>query len=280
MVVDVRQPAGLSEFYLCEELQRRIWGTDNPVPAHVLIAGHRNGGLLLMAFEDGKPVGFCFGITGRDGNTTYFYNHMLGVVAEARNRGVGYLLKLKLREHVLDTGLNLIKWTYDPLQSRNAALYIGKLGAICRKYAVNYYGEIRDTLNAGYESDRFIAEWWLDSLRVQRRIENGGMRLKLSDVDNKARYALESRVDGCVRKAAKVKLNLESKMVLVEVPWDIGLVKQLNPKFAVDWRTKTRVVFHEYLSRGYVVVDFAVNEDEKRSFYILSKETITNIMTL
>jgi len=276
MVVEVRQPASLPEFYQCEELQRRIWGTENPVPAHILIAGHRNGGLLLMAFEDGRPVGFCFGFTGRDGDAAYFYNHMLGVVPEAQNRGVGYLLKLKQREHVLNAGFNLIKWTYDPLQSRNAALYLGKLGAICKKYAVNYYGEIRDALNAEYESDRFIAEWWLNSPRVLRRIKNGGKHLELSDVDSRVPHALESRVDGCVRRAAKVRLDLESERLLVEIPWDIGFIKQLNLKLAIDWRNKTRAVFHEYLSRGYMVIDFAVQEDEKRSFYILSKETDTS----
>lgn len=271
MVIEVRQPADISEFYLCEELQRRIWGTDNPVPAHMLIAGHRNGGLLLMAFEGVAPVGFCFGLTGRDGATTYFYNHMLGVVPEARNRGVGYLLKLKQREHVLNAGLSLIKWTFDPLQSRNAALYVAKLGAICRKYVVNYYGEIRDTLNSGYESDRLVAEWWINSPRVVERIKNGGRRLTLSDVDGAAPLALESRVMGCVREAVRVRLSLESGSVLVEVPWDILLVKQVDPKLAVDWRIKTRAVFQEYLSRGYAVSDFAVQEDEKRSFYILSK---------
>nr|HDO81115.1 hypothetical protein [Candidatus Bathyarchaeota archaeon] len=275
-MVNVRTPCDVSEFHLCEDLQRRVWGTDNPVPAHMLIAGHRNGGLLLIAFDEELPVGFCFGITGREGDNVYFYSHMAGVLPEVQNKGVGYLLKLKQREYALRMGFNLMKWTYDPLQSRNARFNVGKLGVICRRYIANYYGEMRDRLNAGYESDRFIAEWWLTSRRVLERIRHGGRTLTVEEVEGATLATETERCDGGFRRIVEVRESLNEEKVLVEIPRDIGAIRERNMSLAVDWRRKTRVVFQSYLSKGYVVSEFATQDSggERRSFYVLVREEL------
>jgi predicted GNAT superfamily acetyltransferase len=49
-------------------------------------------------------------------------------------------LKLLQREEALDRGIELIEWTFDPLEIKNAYLNIEKLGAIARRYNINQYG--------------------------------------------------------------------------------------------------------------------------------------------
>ena len=46
-----------------------------------------------------------------------------------------------------------MRWTYDPLVSRNARFNLVKLGAVGTEYAVDFYGPMRDGVNDG-ESDR------------------------------------------------------------------------------------------------------------------------------
>ena len=67
-------------------------------------------------------------------------------------------------------GIDLIVWTFDPLQSRNAYLNIEKLGCIIREYSVNIYPGSGSQFNAGLETDRFTPEWWIGSRRVKDRI--------------------------------------------------------------------------------------------------------------
>ncbi|MGA8044123.1 MAG: GNAT family N-acetyltransferase, partial [Terracidiphilus sp.] len=59
-----------------------------------------------------------------------------------------------------------MEWTFDPLEIRNAYLNINKLGAIVRSYLVDFYGVSSSRLQGGLPTDRLIAEWALDSPRV------------------------------------------------------------------------------------------------------------------
>ncbi len=92
---------------------------------------------------------------------------MLAVRKEYRNGGLGRRLKLMQREEALSRGIELIEWTFDPLEIKNAYLNIEKLGAIARRYNINQYGITSSPLQGGLPSDRLIAEWWLRSKRVR-----------------------------------------------------------------------------------------------------------------
>ena len=83
---------------------------------------------------------------------------MLGVRAEFRDCGVGRRLKLAQREDALTRGIDLIEWTFDPLEIKNAYLNIEKLGAIARRYNVDQYGSSASPLQGGLPTDRLIAE--------------------------------------------------------------------------------------------------------------------------
>ena len=62
-----------------------------------------------------------------------------------------------------------MEWTFDPVEIKNAFLNIHKLGAIVRSYRVNFYGVSSSRLQGGLPTDRFVAEWYLDSPRVERQ---------------------------------------------------------------------------------------------------------------
>jgi predicted GNAT superfamily acetyltransferase len=98
---------------------------------------------------------------------------MLAVKDAYRNAGLGRRLKLFQREDALSRGVELIEWTFDPLEIKNAFLNLEKLGAIARRYNINQYGITSSPLQGGLPSDRLIAEWWLKSKRVERLLAEG-----------------------------------------------------------------------------------------------------------
>ncbi|HWQ83894.1 MAG TPA: hypothetical protein VN363_04970, partial [Anaerolineales bacterium] len=173
------------EMEAVERLQSQVWpGSETDiVPAHLLVTAAHNGGLVIGASinPDGSEpggaselVGFVFGFPGLyttpDGPRPKHASHMLGVRPDFRNRGVGFTLKRAQWQMVRNQGLDLVTWTFDPLLSRNAHLNITQLGAVCNYYRRNVYGSMRDTVNAGLDSDRFQVNWWVNSKRVQRRL--------------------------------------------------------------------------------------------------------------
>ena len=92
---------------------------------------------------------------------------MLGVLKEYRDAGVGRMLKLEQREDALARGIELIEWTFDPLEIKNAYFNIERLGAIVRRFVLNQYGTTSSKLHGGLPTDRCVAEWWLASPRVE-----------------------------------------------------------------------------------------------------------------
>ena len=98
---------------------------------------------------------------------------MFAVHKDHRNGGLGRRLKLLQREDALVRGIELIEWTFDPLEIKNAYLNIEKLGAIARRYNINQYGITSSPLQGGLPSDRLIAEWWLKSSGWKILLETG-----------------------------------------------------------------------------------------------------------
>ncbi|MCA9947277.1 MAG: GNAT family N-acetyltransferase, partial [Anaerolineales bacterium] len=130
-----------------EQLQIDAWQlTDmvEVVPCHMLLTFHKNGGALLGAYADERLVGFVAGFVGLMANGRFKHaSHMMGIHPDFQGQGIGTMLKLAQRQMVRQQGVNLITWTYDPLETANARLNIHKLGAVCRTYIPNLYGEIK-----------------------------------------------------------------------------------------------------------------------------------------
>jgi predicted GNAT superfamily acetyltransferase len=165
----IRPLTEFREFETCVELQREAWGSADIdlMPTRYFITTTHIGGLVLGAFDEERLIAFLNATPATRGGLVYWRSHMLAVLRSYWNSGIGAQLKIAQREHALQHGIQLIEWTFDPLESKNAHLNIRKLGAIVRRYYVNLYGITTSALQQGLDSDRVIAEWWLDRPRVQ-----------------------------------------------------------------------------------------------------------------
>jgi len=165
----IRDCDGLEELEACVHLQKEVWGFNDIdiVPARVFLVASKIGGQVIGAFRGDELVGYTLSIPGNRDGHVYLHSHMLAVKESCRNLGLGRKLKLAQRADALEKGIELIEWTFDPLEIKNAYLNIVKLGAIARRYNINQYGSFSSPLQGGLPSDRLVAEWWLRSDRVQ-----------------------------------------------------------------------------------------------------------------
>lgn len=179
--VYIRECTSVEEFDQCVRLQREAFGLPDLElsPRRHLIVARSAGGFTLGAFAGERMVGYVLNQvavrrapdTGAE--ETAGYSHMMAVAKDYQNRGVGARLKWAQRARVLSEGRRFIHWTWDPAQARNAHFNLNRLGVVVRRYAVNYYGTDYSTVTGkfaeplGLDSDRLVAEWELDSPRVE-----------------------------------------------------------------------------------------------------------------
>lgn len=170
----VRKCHSLDEMSACVALQEEVWNFAEAdlVPLRVFVVAEKIGGQVIGAFDDGQLVAFALSLPGSRGGHSYLHSQMLAVRSQYRNAGVGRQIKLFQRDDALAQGFELIEWTFDPLEIKNAYLNIERLGAIARRYSVNQYGITSSPLQGGLPSDRLVAEWWLKSGRVENLLRN------------------------------------------------------------------------------------------------------------
>jgi predicted GNAT superfamily acetyltransferase len=172
-VVDIRPLSSLAEFSEAVKLQQRVWGfADNELlPLRFFVVASKIGGQVFGGYHDGGMVGFCLAVPGlKPDGRLYLHSHMLGVLPDYRDAGVGRRLKLRQRSDALARGIDLVEWTFDPLEIKNAFFNIERLGAIVRRYVENEYGATSSPLHGGLPTDRCVAEWWIGSPRVEALI--------------------------------------------------------------------------------------------------------------
>jgi len=171
----IRNCEALEELDACVRLQQEVWGFSDleVVPMRMLVVANKIGGHIAGAFAGSELVGFALAFPARRKGHPYIHSHMLAVQPGYRDRGIGRQLKLFQREAALKQGVDLIEWTFDPLEIKNAWLNVEKLGAITRRYVVDQYGVTSSPLHGGLPSDRFVAEWWLSSRRVVTTLREG-----------------------------------------------------------------------------------------------------------
>jgi predicted GNAT superfamily acetyltransferase len=283
-IVQIRMLESQQDMKQVEDLQRKVWpGSElEIVPAHIMLTIAHNGGVAVGAFEGDRLVGFVLGFLGTDEASSdrpamarlKHCSHMLGVHPEARGRGIGFRLKEVQRQLVLKDGVRLITWTYDPLLSINAHLNIHLLGAVAKTYLRDVYGEMRDELNAGLTSDRFMVDWWITSSRVAERLERRRPPLDLARFLTAGAVKINAASLTTNRFARPSDAILEPKgnLILVEIPYDFGAIRQADSVLAQEWRAHARQVFEDCFAAGYLVTDFVISRDETvpRSYYLLS----------
>ena len=267
MHVVIRPVETHAAYQAIEQVQLKAWGMPplEVVPGSLLLTAQRHGGLVLGAFTpDDDLIGFVFGFVGRDEHgRIHHHSHQTAVVPAFQHANIGYRLKLAQREHVLQQGIDLITWTFDPLQSRNAYLNIHKLGAICRTYLPDLYGTMPDALNAGLPSDRFEVEWHLASTHVRQRL-GAPIADTLAQL---AHVTVLNPVPPTELDHDRTATLLRKEQVLVEIPANIEALKAANIDHALAWRQHTRVLFASAFAAGYTATDLLVADG--RSYYLL-----------
>lgn len=171
----IRKCEGVEEFRTCVALQQEVWGFADTdlIPVRMFVVADKIGGQVIGAFDGNEMVGFALSIPGSRNGHPYLHSHMLAVRTAYRNAGLGRRIKLFQREDALRNGFDLIEWTFDPLEIKNAFLNLERLGAIARRYNINQYGITSSPLQGGLPTDRLVAEWWLSSKRVETLLATG-----------------------------------------------------------------------------------------------------------
>lgn len=208
--IRIRVMEEASEMSVCVELQQRIWryAPIDTVPDQIFIVAKKTGGQVMTAYDGDTPVGFALAFAAMREGLSYLHSHMVGVVEEYQNRGVGRLLKLAQREDALARGINLIEWTFDPLQLKNAHFNIERLGAIVRHYIRNLYGRTSSPLHAGLPTDRLVAEWWVRSQRVED-VLRGRPRAMGAECE---RIAIPAGISGICRNEPQLGEKIQNKV--------------------------------------------------------------------
>lgn len=239
--MEVRALTRQQEFEAAVDLQKTIWGFEDVelLPMRLFVVATKVGGQAFGAFDGDRMAGFCLAIPGLKPAGPYLHSHMLGVLPEYRNSGTGRMLKLAQRNDALARSIDLIEWTFDPLELKNAYFNMERLGAIVRRYVLNQYGTTSSHLHGGLPTDRCIAEWWLASERVKSIL--AGQR-------DAARPAIEARIG---------------------VPSNIGTLRRDDPKQAREIQSRVSRDFQAHFDQGLAVVGF--ERSEEAGTYLLGR---------
>jgi len=241
-------------------LEREVWGytdAEDVVPPPVLIVSIKRGGILLGAFDDaGMLKGFVYSMPSIAQGRAAQWSHMLGVAADVRGSGLGLRLKAAQRQAALDMDIDLIEWTYDPLQAANAHLNFARLGVVVEEYEENIYGDSSSPLHRGVPTDRFIALWRLREPHVERRLSAGAGLLARDSGVATAPVVNPSAAGSRWRTPGRSDLSHDARRLLVEIPVGFSEMLTADLPLALDWRMTTREIFSHYLAHGYRIVDF------------------------
>jgi predicted GNAT superfamily acetyltransferase len=250
------------------EIQRIVWkhADLDITPVHQFCISSFMGGLILGAWVDNELAGFVYSFPAIFKGQFCQHSHLLAVLPEYRGYGLGKRLKWAQRREVLKMGLDIITWTYDPMQSRNANLNLHTLGAICRTYLPDFYGETPALrLGPGIPADRLLVEWPVKTARVEKKAR--GKKEEPGEIDSWPK-AVEGRLakNGQYLPGRPV-LNLKCPVFLVETIRDLQPL-QTVPEVIGEWQTALRQAFNHYFKQGYAIVDFSFGE---KCYYVLSQ---------
>ncbi len=267
----------LDELRRIVELEMIIWeytDAEDAVPVPILAINVKRGGILVGAFDASDVmVGFAYSMPGlRDGRLVQ-WSHMLGVLDGYRSLGLGRALKLEQRQRALAMDVEVIEWTFDPMQAMNAHLNLSKLGAVIEEYAENIYGESSSALHRGTPTDRFVAVWRLASPRVTERLAGRAADRPPGDAASTARIPRinDAQMAGEWLACGTWNATLEDSRLRVEIPVGFTEMQQSSPDAARAWRMASRDIFTTYLPRGYLVTEFVLDRDAGRGWYILER---------
>ena len=255
--IEIRGCSTLPEYEDCVRIEHIVWGEEISLPSGMCAVAHHIGGQVIGAFDGAKMIGFALafpGVRALDASgefagsvkQIFLHSHMAAVLPEYQNGGIGRRLKLAQRDDALQRGIELIEWTFDPLQPKNAHFNLVRLGAVARRFIPNCYGVTASPLHRGLPTDRLVAEWWLDSQRVRQIVEGRPMKTAESKPgDNHTRR--------------------------ISIPANFGEIKERDLEAALRIHAKTRAQFQKSLAEGFVVtgIETGANVGGATASYVL-----------
>jgi len=254
----IRDLTSLSDFARVVDMEKTIWGyadASDVVSVPVFVITVKRGGILLGAFDARDDlVGFVYSLVGLKAGRPMQWSHMLGVVSQYRSGGLGFALKMAQRQRTLAQGLDLIEWTYDPLQAGNAHFNFARLGVSAEEYAVDVYGPSSSTLHAGCPTDRLIARWDVATRRVRERV--GGERPPVPPDVWTDTLLLDPTVERGEWRVVREVRAVAADRAVIEIPGRFTEMLQEAPDLAMAWRLATRELFASCLGRGLRVTEF------------------------
>lgn len=252
--MQIRPFASHADRAQCVALQELTWGAGftEKVPAAMLLVAQETGGVTAGAFaDDGRMLGFVFGVTGLRHGKLVHWSDMLAVHPDARGQRLGEQLKEHQRLHCRSIGVETIYWTFDPLVARNAHLNLNRMGARVDEFVEAMYGEgTNSPLQGDMPTDRFIVSWAVNPAAAALPLDALPADLPLAVTDTAEEGSLPNVLQ-----------------VGVRVPRDITDLAATDLAAARRWRFATRRAFRHYLTRGYHVRGFVA--DERGGTYLL-----------
>ncbi|WP_419806553.1 GNAT family N-acetyltransferase [Terriglobus sp.] len=239
----------LEHFERCVAIQSAIWNYSphELFPRRAFLLAEKLGGHVLGAFDGDLIVAFNLAYPGYRGGHAYLHSQMLAVLPPYRNTGVGRALKLAQRDIAVADGFDLIEWTYDPLEIKNAFFNLHRLGAISRRYIRDFYGPSSSPLQGGLPTDRLYAEWWVRSQHVERAFEDS--------------------------------LRLQVPQQTVVVPADIYAWKSAADERAVQTQQNVRARLEAAFAQGFVAAGYQRQPNGDGSYQLIrstSADTLQN----
>jgi predicted GNAT superfamily acetyltransferase len=252
--VALRPLTALEDAAAIERVMVATWGEHQLLPAEVIRALGESGNVPYGASDGDELIGYVLGWAGVDPvDGLHLHSHMLATLPGRRHRGVGYALKLAQRAQCMEQGIRLVRWTFDPLISRNAWFNLVKLGAMADRFLPNFYGAMSDEINRGDRSDRLVVRWDLEAMTPGARRSNGAAVLDREGDD--AGLPRPTRI----RQA-------DTDTAVVRIPREYHDLRAADPTLGDAWRDATATVFSQSFDAGFVVSGFT--ED---SSYVLTR---------
>jgi len=238
--------ATLEEIRECVGLQRTIWNDpdEDLIPSSLFVVAKKIGGQVLLARDGKQAVGFALAFPAFRGDLRYFHSHIVGVVSDYQNRGLGRQIKVKQRELALEAGIALMEWTFDPLAFRNAYFNLVRLGAVIRRFHSNLYGVTASPLHGGLPTDRLVAEWQMSSSRVESAL-------------------------------AGVAPTVAEDAIRIVVPAEMEQWKTAAPARAMEVQARLRADFEERFAHGFAVTGFRM--EGGNGVYLLEPQMVPSL---
>jgi len=274
----IRDLTSIEDLTQAIQVEKEVWGSDDLdlMSLTFAIAAREAGNLWIGAFDGPKLAGYVFAFHALEDGKPSLHSHMLAVREQYREYDLGTKLKLAQRERALALHLHEITWTFDPLQSKNAHLNFAKLGVVCDKYKVDFYGASTSSLLHQNSTDRLWVKWPIASRRVEDRLRGKDHRAEMLDALSTVQPLVRFNGEG---KPARSDLAaaLARQRASIEIPSNIGAIEQADPLLAKEWRQATRWAFSESLKANFFVAEFCrtVRGKQGPGAYVLEKGKIS-----